>query len=153
MLVPRHFHRLHYLCKDKWGVFDAAGNTFCVFCFVHWYQLCILNDVMIFQPKQIVFTHHFHRLHYLCEENLVQLELHSVSLALLAPTGALVLMMVYYIYIYISKATFPDFHSVPWCNWCYKCHSKLLKQYHCNWCHVISWGYLWDIFGISWGYL
>ena len=30
---------------------------------------------------------------------------------LLAPTGALVVMMVYYMYIY--PATFSDFHSVP----------------------------------------
>ena len=43
-------------------------------------------------------------------------------LALLAPTGALVVMMVYYTYIY--QPTFSDFHSVHWCNWCYKCHSK-----------------------------
>ena len=27
-----------------------------------------------------------------------------------------------------------------WYNWCYKCHSKSLKQYQCNWCHRISWG-------------
>ena len=33
---------------------------------------------------------------------------------LLAPTGALVVMMVYYIYIYLSAApAFSDFHSVP----------------------------------------
>ena len=25
--------------------------------------------------------------------------------------------------------------------YCYKCHSKSLKQYQCNWCHRISWGY------------
>ena len=40
--------------------------------------------------------------------------------------------------------------------YCYKCHSKSLKQYQCNWCHKmlgISWGYLWDIFGISLTYL
>ena len=55
---------------------------------------------------------------------------------LLAPTGALVEMMVYYTSTYISAAaTFSDFHSVHWCNWCYKCHSKSLKQYQCNWCH------------------
>ena len=33
-----------------------------------------------------------------------------------------------------AAATFSDFHSVHWCNWCYSCHSKLLKQYQCNWC-------------------
>ena len=32
--------------------------------------------------------------------------------------------------------------------YCYKCHSKSLKQYQCNWCHRISWGYFGDIFGI-----
>ena len=34
-----------------------------------------------------------------------------------------------------TRTTFSDFHSVLWCNWCYKCHSKSLKQYQCNWCH------------------
>ena len=33
------------------------------------------------------------------------------------------------------QPTFSDFHSVPWCNQCYKCHSKSLKQYQCNQCH------------------
>ena len=42
------------------------------------------------------------------------------SKSLLAPTGALIVMMVYYI---SAAPTFSDFHSVPWCNWCYKCHS------------------------------
>ena len=74
---------------------------------------------------------------------------------LLAPTGALVVMMVYYIYIYIylsAAPAFSDFHSVPWCNWCYECHSKSLKQYQCNRCHKISWGYFGDISGIFWEY-
>ena len=58
---------------------------------------------------------------------------------LLAPTGALIVMMVNNIYIRSSsKATFSDFHSVQWCNWCYKCHSKSLKQYQCNWCHMMQ---------------
>ena len=61
---------------------------------------------------------------------------------LLAPTGALVLMMVRDISV---APAFSDFHSVHWCNWCYKCHSKSLKQYQCNW-------YLGDILGIFWGY-
>ena len=49
---------------------------------------------------------------------------------LLAPTGALVLMMVYYIYIYIH----PLFQilSIYAFLYCYKCHSKSLKQYQCN---------------------
>ena len=34
-----------------------------------------------------------------------------------------------------QQATFADFHSVHWCNSCYKCHSKLFQQYQCNWCH------------------
>ena len=51
----------------------------------------------------------------------------------LAPTGALIVIMVYY--ISMAAPTFSDFHSVSWCNWCYKCHSKSLKQYQCNWCH------------------
>ena len=65
---------------------------------------------------------------------------------LLAPTGALVLMMVYDIYIYIH----PLFQilSIYAFLYCYKCHSKSLKQYQCNWCHRISWGYFGDIFGI-----
>ena len=61
---------------------------------------------------------------------------------LLAPTGALIVIMVYYNIIYnifyisaAAAATFSDFLSVHWCNWCYKCHSKSLKQYQCNWCH------------------
>jgi len=72
----------------------------------------------------------------------------------LAPTGALIVMLVYY--IYIRAATFSDFHSVHWCNWWHKCHSKSLKQYQCNWCHKmlgISWGYLGFILVIYWGYL
>ena len=35
------------------------------------------------------------------------------------------------------QATISNFHSVPWCNWCYKCHSKSLKQYQCSWYHKI----------------
>ena len=35
------------------------------------------------------------------------------------------------------KATFSDFHSVHWCNWFYKCHSKSLKQYQCNWFVIV----------------
>ena len=58
---------------------------------------------------------------------------HSSLTILLAPTGALIVMMVYY--ISAAAPTFSDFHSVPWCNWCYKCHSKSLKKYQCNWCH------------------
>ena len=56
---------------------------------------------------------------------------------LLASTGALIAMMVYYISAAAAAAaaTFSDFQSVHWCNWCYKCHSKSLKQYQCNWCH------------------
>ena len=34
---------------------------------------------------------------------------------LLAPTGALIVMMVYYISAAATAATFPDFHSVHWC--------------------------------------
>ena len=37
--------------------------------------------------------------------------------------------------LYIYPPTFSDFHSVHWCNWCYKSHSKSLKQYQSNWCH------------------
>ena len=51
---------------------------------------------------------------------LIRLENFFVENLLLAPTGALVVMMVYY----ISAPTFSDFYSVHWCNWCYKCHSK-----------------------------
>ena len=40
--------------------------------------------------------------------------------------------------VLLLQATFPDFHSVPWCNWCYKIHSKSLKQYQCNWCHKMK---------------
>ena len=49
---------------------------------------------------------------------------------LLAPTGALVLMMVYY----ISEAANPLFQiwSIYAFLYCYKCHSKSLKQYQCN---------------------
>ena len=36
--------------------------------------------------------------------------------------------------------------------YCYKCHSKSLKQYQCNWCHRISWGYFGDIFVRFLGY-
>ena len=39
------------------------------------------------------------------------------------------------LYIYTSKPTFSDYHSLPCCKWCYKCHSKSLKQYQCNWSH------------------
>ena len=53
---------------------------------------------------------------------------------LLAPTGALIVIMVYYISA-AAAATFSDFHSVHQCNWYYICHSKSLKQYQCNWCH------------------
>ena len=63
---------------------------------------------------------------------------------LLAPSGALIVMMCYYIYIY--QPTFSDFE-----------HSSL---YQCNWCHKmlgISWDYLWDclgtVLGLSWDYL
>ena len=80
---------------------------------------------------------------------------------LLAPTGALIVvtMVFYYISAAAAAATFSDFHSVHWRNWCYKSHSKSLKQYQCNWYHKMSWGYLWDILGnfrdimgIFWGY-
>ena len=54
---------------------------------------------------------------------------------LLAPTGALKVMVVYYISAAVS---FSDFQSVHWRNWCYKCHSKSLKQYQCNWCHKMQ---------------
>ena len=52
------------------------------------------------------------------------------DLMLLAPTGALVLMMVYY----ISEAANPLFQiwSIYAFLYCYKCHSKSLKQYQCN---------------------
>ena len=53
---------------------------------------------------------------------------------LLAPTGALILMMVRDISVAAAPA-FSDFHSVHWCNWCYKSHSRLLQQYQCNWWH------------------
>ena len=56
--------------------------------------------------------------------------------ALLALTGALIVMVVYH--ISVATATFSDFHSVHWCNWCYKCHSESLKQYQCNWCHKMK---------------
>ena len=56
----------------------------------------------------------------------------SLELFLLAPTGALVLMMVYYIYIYISIRPLLQILSIYAFLYCYKCHSKSLKQYQCN---------------------
>ena len=53
-------------------------------------------------------------------------------LYLLAPTGALYVMMVCFI---SAAAIFSDFHSVHWCNWCYKYHFRSLKQYQCDWYH------------------
>ena len=50
----------------------------------------------------------------------------------------LIVIMVYHISSAAAAATFSDFHSANWCNWCYKWNSKSLKQYHCNWCHKIS---------------
>ena len=47
-------------------------------------------------------------------------------------------MRVYYISAAAAAATFSDFHSVDWSYWCYKCHSKLLKQYQCIWCHKMQ---------------
>ena len=46
----------------------------------------------------------------------------------LAPTGALVLMMVYY----ISIRPLFQILSIYAFLYCYKCHSKSLKQYQCN---------------------
>ena len=74
----------------------------------------------------------------------VSTKLNSMLSWFLAPTGALVVMMVYYTYIhtYIYQPIFSAFYSVPWCNWCYKCHSNLesksLKQYQCNWYHKME---------------
>ena len=42
----------------------------------------------------------------------------NISEELLAPTGALIAMMVYYISAAAAAATFSDFHSVHQCNWC-----------------------------------
>ena len=44
----------------------------------------------------------------------------------LAPTGSVIVKMVYYMYIRSSgSSNFSDFHSVYQCNWCYKCHSQV----------------------------
>ena len=43
------------------------------------------------------------------------------------------------LYIYTSKPTFSDYHSVPCCKWCYKCHSKSLKQYQCKMSQDADW--------------
>ena len=53
-----------------------------------------------------------------------------VEMLLLAPTGALVLMIVRD----ISEAANPLFQnlSIYAFLYCYKCHSKSLKQYQCN---------------------
>ena len=59
------------------------------------------------------------------------------STFLLAPTGALIVTLCYYISV-AAAATFSDFHSDHWCKGCYKSHSKSLKQYQCNWCQKIS---------------
>ena len=40
--------------------------------------------------------------------------------------------------LYTRTYNFLNFQLVHWCNWCYKCRSKLLKQYQYNWCHK-SW--------------
>ena len=53
-----------------------------------------------------------------------------LSCCLLAPTGALIVMMVYLISIHTQ--------FIDAINWCYKCHSKSLKQYQCNWCHKMK---------------
>ena len=47
------------------------------------------------------------------------------------------------LYIRAAAAAFSDFHSVHSCNWCYKCHSKSLKQYQCNWCHKMHIDAVW----------
>ena len=52
-------------------------------------------------------------------------------LYLLAPTGALVLMMVYYISAAAAAQLF-QILSIYAFLYCYKCHSKSLKQYQCN---------------------
>ena len=52
---------------------------------------------------------------------------YSVRSLLLAPTGALIVMMVYY-----TAYNLLNFHSAHWCNWC---NSKWLKQHECNWRH------------------
>ena len=40
-----------------------------------------------------------------------------------------------FIYQQQLQPLFSDLHSIYWCNWCYTCHSKLLKQYQRNWYH------------------
>ena len=61
----------------------------------------------------------------------------DVLLILLALTGALICDVV----LLFIQATFSDFHSVNWCHWCYKSHSKSLKtvsmqlmSQDANWC-------------------
>ena len=90
--------------------------------------------------------------HFMCKMSQKALQIFSFASPLLAPTGALVLMMVYYTSIYISIRPLFQILNIYAFIYCYKCHSKLLKQYQCNRCHRISWGYFWDIFGIFLGY-
>ena len=42
------------------------------------------------------------------------------------------------LYIYISIRPLFQILSIYAFLYCYKCHSKLLKQYQCNWCHKHS---------------
>ena len=53
----------------------------------------------------------------------------STDVGLLAPTGALVLMMVYCI---SAQRQLFQILSIYAFLYCYKCHSKSLKQYQCN---------------------
>ena len=101
---------ISYSGTMNWGAFCITLQKCC-----HW-----------FRKKQHFFGTHLNQ-NKICENegyhsyislNISNLPGHS----LLAPTGALIVMMVYY--IYIQEATFSDFHSVYWCNWCYKWHSK-----------------------------
>ena len=118
----------------------------------HHHQHCQMN--IFLSCMNILFDHHQHY------REVIDITIVVSYVSLLAPTGALVVMMVYYI---SAQRQLFQILSIQAFLYCYKCHSKSLKQYQCNWCHRISWGYFgdilgifleyfWDILGIYWGY-
>ena len=81
IFITHHFHRLHYLCKDKWRVFDAArgwcqhfAKETITFCFAFFISLEIEEKIKITPILCSLTPYHCHQhhFHYLDKESLMQ---------------------------------------------------------------------------------